>query len=362
MSQFQNNFYDMVDYHDEQLAHYGFHTTRSIDDLPVRTPPPVYEQNGFKTVESVQYQPYRDPLRSAHTVLRPPTYVERVESDDDHSKLNPGLPITVLNLQHIELAESEEPKQSLLQRLLKRRTSVDSNTRSAKRVKIESRDEPGFRKNMIKRARDLAAIVAATAQERQQYEEHIKHTFEEKVEEQRREHPEQRPVYQQAYLVEKQKIIFPGTAYEDLGPQHYPVLVEEHNAEVRLHAGLQADYQNRCRMSMALGMELPKPPLPAQGPALQLNSVERQEARMGAFETNGRMPEEEHQLSAAEKVAMGISKLLDPLKKNQMNGEMDFVDAAPQGMLDTCNKCHEPTQTYLIDGVCQLCHAKLRGH
>lgn len=352
MARYQNNYYGMDDFHNEQLAHYRFKAAPRDDfQQPERTPPPVY-------------RPYRDPTRFVNDLQ---TEVPRPDSGQSEY-FTPKTSFDVNYTTSIKSGRAQgESKPTLLQKVLKRRPSAVDDARPAKRHKAEpSKNEPGFRKKLVQRARDVAAVMAANATERQQYQEHLKLMQEQEIEEHRRQHPDKRPEYQQAFLVEKQKVIFPGTAYEALqGPQHYQALVEEHNAEVRQHAGLQADYRNRCRLSLASGDSLPSPPPTTQGPALHLSLAERQQARLGALEQNGRMPEDDFKgLSTSQKMAIGISKMLDPFKKTKPRDDdgMEFgmFDAAPKELMEICGLCQETTQSYLVNGLCRSCQMKQR--
>jgi hypothetical protein len=66
-------------------------------------------------------------------------------------------------------------------------------------------------------------------------------------------------------------------------------------------------------------------------------------------------------LSKGERVALDISKVIDPLKALARPGtadsEMSFgmTDVAPPGTMNACEGCFQPTWDYLKHGLCQDC-------
>ena len=68
-------------------------------------------------------------------------------------------------------------------------------------------------------------------------------------------------------------------------------------------------------------------------------------------------------LTKGEKLAMGVSKAVDPLKPrgrsatNDSDMSFGLTDLAPPGALQECGECSRPTYEYLINGLCKQCHA-----
>ena len=166
-------------------------------------------------------------------------------------------------------------------------------------------------------------------------------------------------------MVEKQKKLFPGTAYDCLqGPRDFQVVVEEHRAERRQEEALHADFQRRYTDSVMEGQPLLSTPAIGVMPSLHLDMEERLKARIdGCFE--GKVPEDPGLLqyrgfSTGRKAAMGLSKMLDPFRRRgekTFSGDMDFgmTDSAPAGTMESCVSCGLVTRSFLVHGMCEGC-------
>ncbi|KAK5720073.1 hypothetical protein LTR15_007346 [Elasticomyces elasticus] len=220
----------------------------------------------------------------------------------------------------------------------------------------------------VRRASDSVAekarILAMHKQERDEYavREAAARRPSDEREENRRSKPVDRPLYQKAALLEKNKHktnIVGNTHDVD---RDYEIMLDSTAWKTRCNEDALKKHQQACLIADREGKPRPASPAYTDEADLEITAEEREAIRRQAG--NAALNDEHLKARArpiATTAALGLSAVLDPLKSrpkrsNTADSDLSFADTAPADMMLPCDRCGE-TATKMLhrDGRCQSC-------
>jgi len=404
MSNFQNNPYDLNDFHSQQARHYGIKISGALDDNrhSKRSAAPQSPHHSRRpdlgtsaptqssAYPTIQRTPQQTMQRAAPTIQRKPVRTHapatdrplpplpadaspspaRTGAEPSRSNSTRSQKMNVIFTTRDGKFDSNNVKQvsrstftppaSPLQEQFSRRPGSSSSTHSSGKGKsdlkrTDSRSSIKSLTDGVKTAvrrgskwmEQKQDIMRMSARDREGWVKQQTRSPSDERESRRRADPFSRPSFQRDYLVEKNKLVSNGgIACREMTGQNFEAMVEQS--------------RSNDKINRALGNHHSPDRLPVGD--LTLSPAERAAARESASayhydacvnEVNEFKGVPRGRLTKGEKAAVLVSRIADPLKrKGTANSDESF------GCVGACARCGRPTGGagyVMVDGYCQSC-------
>ncbi|KAK3647018.1 hypothetical protein LTR56_008184 [Elasticomyces elasticus] len=220
----------------------------------------------------------------------------------------------------------------------------------------------------VRRASDSVAekakILAMHKQERDEYavREATARRPSDEREENRRSKPADRPTYQRAALLEKNKAKTNLVGNSQDVDRDYDIMVAQSAWKTKVNEDTRRKYAKGCEEADREGIPRPASPAYTEEADLEISAEEREALRLqAAKDATVDEPLKAKPMPIATAAALGLSAMLDPVKSkpkrsNTMESDLSFADTAPPDTMLPCDRCGK-TATKMLhkDGRCQAC-------
>ncbi|KAK5738035.1 hypothetical protein LTR17_006278 [Elasticomyces elasticus] len=244
------------------------------------------------------------------------------------------------------------------------------------KAKKEKADEPSSTESRrtsyivkaVRRASDSVAekakILAMHKQEREEYavREAAARRPSDEREENRRSKPADRPIYQKAALLEKNKAKTNIVGNSQDVDRDYDIMVAQSAWKTKCNEDARRKYAKACEEADREGIPRPASPAYTEEADLEISAEEREALHLqAAKDATVEEPLKAKPMPIATAAALGLSAMLDPVKSkpkrsNTMESDLSFADNAPPDTMLPCDRCGK-TATKMLhkDGRCQTC-------